>query len=91
LVVGTIYPDGKKASSRVEIMLANNEGKWYGEGLGDIWDYRVQIQENAFFNQPGNYVFTIQQNMRQDPLPGIMAIGLRIENSGLKKAGPATP
>jgi gliding motility-associated lipoprotein GldH len=91
LVVGTIYPDGKKASSRVEIMLANNEGKWYGEGLGDIWDYRVQIQENAFFNQPGSYVFTIQQNMRQDPLPGIMAIGLRIENSGLKKAGPATP
>jgi len=91
LVIGTQYPDGTEASRRVEIMLANDEGKWYGEGLGDIWDYRTLIQENAIFTQQGVYVFTLEQNMRQDPLPGIMAVGLRIENSGLKKAGGAIP
>lgn len=80
LQVSTQFPDGTKASRRVEIMLANDEGKWFGEGLGDIWDFRSLIQENAFFNQPGTYTFTIEQNMRQDPLPGIMAVGLRVEN-----------
>lgn len=85
LQVGTQFPNGTKASRRVEIMLANDEGKWYGEGLGDIWDFRSLIQENAFFNNPGTYTFTIEQNMRQDPLPGIMAIGLRVENMGMDR------
>lgn len=85
LVVGTQLPDGTKASRRIEITLANDEGKWFGEGLGDIWDYRTMIQENAFFTLPGSYTFTIEQNMRQDPLLGIMSVGLRIENTQYKK------
>ena len=85
LLVGTRFPDSTSASKRIEITLANEEGKWYGEGLGDIWDYRSMIQENAFFNAPGTYTFSIEQDMRQNPLPGIMAIGLRIENTGIKK------
>jgi len=53
--------------------------------LGDIWDYSTRIQENAFFTQPGLYTFSLEQNMRQDPLPGIMAIGLKVENTNLHK------
>lgn len=85
LIVDTHFPSGDTASSRIEIMLANDEGKWYGEGLGDIWDFRTQIQENSFFRLPGTYTFSIRQNMRQDPLPGIMAVGLRVENTGMKR------
>jgi gliding motility-associated lipoprotein GldH len=85
LLVSTGFPDSTVSSKRIEIMLANKEGKWFGEGLGDIWDYRTLIQENAFFTTPGNYTFTLTQNMRQDPLPGIMSIGVRIENTGIRK------
>ena len=88
LLVGTQFPNGTKASRRIEIMLANDEGKWYGEGMGDIWDFRSLIQENAFFEQPGVYTLTIEQNMRQDPLPGIMSVGLRVENTGVRKSAP---
>src|SRR4029078_1910647 len=51
LMISTQFPDGTKSSRRIEVMLANGEGKWFGEGLGDIWDYRTLIQENAFFTQ----------------------------------------
>lgn len=86
LLVGTQFPDSTGASKRIEIMLANEEGKWFGEGLGDIWDYRSLIQENAYFNKPGTYVFSLEQNMRQDPLPGIMSVGIRIENTGIHRS-----
>ncbi|MFI5135053.1 MAG: gliding motility lipoprotein GldH [Chitinophagales bacterium] len=85
LIVGTKFPGGTSASRRIEVMLADEEGKWFGEGLGDIWDYRSLMQENAFFNKPGTYTFSLEQNMRQDPLPGIMSIGMRIENTGIHR------
>ena len=83
LIVSTKFPDGTTASRRIEVMLADEEGKWFGEGLGDIWDYRSLIQENAFFDKPGTYTFSLEQNMRVDPLPGVMSIGMRIENTGI--------
>ena len=86
LIVSTKFPDSTFASKRIEIMLANQEGKWFGEGLGDIWDYRSLIQENAFFDKPGTYTFSLEQNMRQDPLPGIMSVGIRIENTGIHRS-----
>lgn len=86
LEIHTQFPDSTTISRRIEIMLANDEGKWYGEGLGDIWDFRELVQENAFFEKPGTYTFTLTQNMRQDPLPGIMSVGLRVENMGLGKS-----
>lgn len=88
LQIGTEFPDGTNANRRMEIMLANDEGKWHGEGLGDIWDFRALVQENAFFKSGGTYTFTLAQNMRQDPLPGIMAVGLRVEKTGIQKNSP---
>ena len=85
LMVRTTFPDGKQLSKRVEVPLANDDGAWYGEGLGDIWDAQHLIQQGAFFEQPGKYTFDLEHNMRKDPLPGIMAIGLRVENTGIRK------
>ncbi|HYV91423.1 MAG TPA: gliding motility lipoprotein GldH [Chitinophagales bacterium] len=89
-MISTKFPDGTKSSRRIQVMLANDPGKWFGEGLGDIWDYRTLIQENAFFTEPGTYIFSLEQNMRQDLLPGIMAVGIRVENTGLHKIGSSS-
>ncbi len=79
LQMGLTFPDGLHHTRPLEVPLADESGRWLGNGLGDIWDYRVRIQENAYFPQKGLHRFTIQHNMRHDPLPAIMAVGLRIE------------
>lgn len=85
LMVRTTFPDGKQISKRIEIPLANDVGAWYGEGLGDIWDVQQLIQQGAFFNKVGKYTFELEHNMRTDPLAAIMAIGIRVENTNLKR------
>ncbi len=85
LFVSTTLPDGSTLKKRVEIPLANSEGKWFGEGTGDVWDASYLIQQNTFFDKAGKYIFTLEQNMRQDPLPGIMAMAVRIEKTEVAK------
>lgn len=80
----TTFPDGKTISSRVELPLADKDGKWHGDCLGDICDANILIQEKALFNQLGKYKLTFEQIMRNkslnlDQLPSIMAIGLKVE------------
>ncbi len=80
----TTFPDGKTISSRVELPLADKEGKWYGDCLGDICDMNISIQEKTLFNQIGKHKITFQQIMRNkslniDDLPAIMVIGLRVD------------
>ncbi len=72
-------PDGKTTSERVELNLADEEGKWFGQGVNNIWDARILLQSDTRLNEPGKYIFTLEQDMREDPLPGIMAVGIRIE------------
>jgi len=82
VVMHTKFPTGEKLEKRVELPLAEKDGKWHGDCLGDICDARVPIQQNAYFETPGTYVFRIEQNMRQNPLGHVMAVGLRIERAG---------
>jgi gliding motility-associated lipoprotein GldH len=79
LFVNTRFPDGQIQRDTVECILASPEGKWLGDGLGDIWDNRVLFKKNVMFRQPGDYRFELIQAMRIDPLPGIMDAGIRIE------------
>lgn len=79
IIVHTTFPSGEKKEKRIELPLADESGKFFGEGMGDIWDYRILIQQNAIFPEAGKYKFELEQNMRQDPLPMIMSMGLRVE------------
>jgi len=54
-------------------------GKPLGDGLGDIFDHRVEALPIYKFQHPGYYRFKIQQYMRQDSLPLILSVGLRVE------------
>ena len=79
LFVNTTFPQGQVHRDTVECILASPEGRWLGEGLGDIWDNRILFKENVQFTQPGEYRFELNQAMRINPLPGIMDAGIRIE------------
>ncbi|WP_161596866.1 gliding motility lipoprotein GldH [Chitinophaga vietnamensis] len=84
LLIGTSYPgDSIPKEQRVELPLADATGKWGTKSnLDDIYEHRIPIQQRAIFNQPGTYKFTFEQNMRQNPLPYVMSVGLRIEKAG---------
>jgi len=81
LFVTTSYPDGAVKTDTMEVMLANSNGEWQGDGAGDIFDLKVPIKKNVRFPVAGHYKFEFTQAMRADPLPLIMDFGFEIEKS----------
>lgn len=75
----TKFPDGVVKRDTLELILADNSGKWLGDGAGDIWDNRILFKKGVRFPISGNYTFTFEQAMRMPKLPFIMDVGLRIE------------
>jgi len=67
----------------MECILANADGKWLGNGLGDIWDNKFLFKRNVKFQKPGTYEFVFNQAMRVDSLPMIMDAGLSVEKSAV--------
>jgi gliding motility-associated lipoprotein GldH len=81
LFVTTIAPSSHSIKDTVQIILADEKGKWLGKGLGDIWDNQQLYKENVRFAQKGKYVFEYEQAMRLEKLPYIIDVGLRIEKA----------
>ena len=74
-------PDGKQERDTVEIKLADETGKWLGDGLGDIWDNKILFKRNFRLPLTGTYIFEMEQAMRVNPLSYIMDAGIRIEKA----------
>lgn len=77
--IETVFPDGRQLEKRVNLVLSEPDGHWYGKCLGDNCDIRIPIQVNAIFPQTGKYIFKISQDMRVNPLPQIKSVGMYIE------------
>lgn len=62
------------------ILFDKKSGKPYGDGMGDIFDCRIQAPklQAIRFPRPGKYRWIISHSMRPDPLTGIMSIGVEI-------------
>ena len=81
LFIKTIFPNGKMSNDTLECILADENGKWLGSGMGDIYDNQIPFKKNVRFPDPGKYKFEIQHGMRSDVIPLIMDVGLRIEKT----------
>jgi len=85
LFINTQSPNGTNQVDTLETILSEKDGKWLGNGLGDIWDLQVDFK-TLRLEEVGAYRFNIEQAMRHgnlskiEQLPGVMEIGLRIEN-----------
>lgn len=85
LFINTRLPQGQLQRDTAECILATSDGKWLGEGLGDIYDNRILFKDRVRFPQVGEYRFDLIQAMRVNPLQGIMDAGIRIEKKQVKK------
>lgn len=78
--LGLRMPGADSATTQdFNIPLANNE-KWLGVGINDVYDRRVRLLSGPVrFPKTGMVEFTLQQIMRDNPLPGILQAGIRVE------------
>lgn len=68
-------------AQQVELILMDPKtGKPTGDGLGDIYSHQYQLLGNFVFPKQGEYVVKLKQYMRQDPLPEINSVGIRLED-----------
>jgi len=69
----------------IELILANKEGMWLGNGIGDVREFEFEYQNKKLFSKKGNYSFRFEQAMRYgvaekiQVLNNIIAVGLSIE------------
>jgi gliding motility-associated lipoprotein GldH len=82
LFVQTKSPDGKFITDTLQYYLADEKGKWYGKGFGDIHELKLPYKSNVFFPVKGIYQFNIRHGMRIEDLNGVFDFGLRIEKTG---------
>lgn len=81
----TRFPDGKRLTKPLSFDFFDAEGKVIGDCSGKTCRTDVTIQENAFFEKPGQYLITLEQFCRVDPLPGLKTVGLTVQKTGKKK------
>lgn len=78
-------PGGHLYTDTVECRLADATGRWYGKGTGFIFSDRFQAHilyklKNRFPRQ-GRYMFTLEQAMRSAALPGVLDVGISVEEA----------
>ena len=65
-----------------EYLFDQKTGKPFGtSGIGDIYDHQFPILKNYSFEKAGTYKIRLNQFMRMDTIPGILAVGVRLEKA----------
>jgi gliding motility-associated lipoprotein GldH len=77
------FPNGKIGRDTLGCDLADERGRWYGSGFGNLVDHRIGFREATSFPLTGSYTVTMRHAMRTDPLPGIEDVGFRLEAQAL--------
>ena len=60
-----------------DLALATNEN-WNVTGMDDIYEHRIELG-NAQTLKAGDYKFTVEQIMRENPLQNVFDVGIRVE------------
>lgn len=71
----------KKSTDTLNYILAEPNGTWLGKGFGDTKEILFQYKLNYKFPANGDYSIGIIQAMRNNNLPGIEDIGIKIETT----------
>jgi gliding motility-associated lipoprotein GldH len=76
-----VAPDSSELSAHLhELHLMDSKtGKPAGKGSSDTYDLQALALKDISFPQVGTYRLQLTQYMRRDPLPNIMAVGIRVE------------
>jgi gliding motility-associated lipoprotein GldH len=86
LIVSMNFPHGKTVTDTLEYRMANPDGSWMGQGIGDVKENKLFYKEHVSFFEDGIYTITIAQAMRNNgevegvtKLEGITDVGFSVE------------
>jgi gliding motility-associated lipoprotein GldH len=79
LFVTTTSPMGFSVRDTLELVLADQRGKWVGKGTADVYTSKHPFKLNVRFPYRGIYSFDIQQALWDVDLRNISDIGLQID------------
>jgi gliding motility-associated lipoprotein GldH len=68
--------------ARFDLTLATADKGWLGSGMDDIYEHRIALtpsDQQLYFRNSGDYTFSVEQIMREDPLENVLDVGIRIE------------
>jgi len=71
-------PTGISRRDTVELIIADDRGKWMGNGFGDIKLVSKEYRRAILFPYKGMYSFEVEQGMRIPEIP-VTDVGIRIE------------
>lgn len=79
--------DSIAKKERINITLAESSGKWMGRGMGEIYEQHMPLNlgDSIRIGKAGTYTVSFEQNMRINPLPEVLNVGLRVEKTGISK------
>lgn len=81
LFIQTTSPEGYTVKDTFEVMLANDKGRWYGSGWGDVYENSVPYKRFVRFPKSGTYTIELQQAMRSRNLQHITDIGIEVKTA----------
>lgn len=78
--VYTQVPGDSVRKERLDLRLATDDKGWLGSGMDDIFEHRIPItREPVALPRTGQYTFTLEHIMREEPLQHMMNAGIRVE------------
>ena len=83
--IHTQFPNGTRLSKPLSLELADRAGIWQGDCNAKTCTIEIPIQEGAYFNQPGKYVITMEQFMRDSLVKGVQSVTLKLAEMGEQK------
>lgn len=74
-------PSGEERSMDYSFRVKDDENKFLGEGMGDLWDIELPIRKAYRFSEKGIYKFEIENKMTKYETPGIVEVGIVVRKS----------
>ena len=81
LFVEMTSPSNKFFKDTVEVILADNQGKWRGNGIGNVWTNQFPLLQNVKLLESGEYKILVIHGMRHENLKAISDVGIRVEKT----------
>ncbi|NJC25231.1 gliding motility lipoprotein GldH [Neolewinella antarctica] len=78
LLIYTDLPTGRRTKQSVSLDLSGDFGAWNGDCSGERCELTIPILLNTRYQQAGRYGITLEQYSREETLPAIYAMGLRL-------------
>ncbi|QBQ39637.1 gliding motility lipoprotein GldH [Sphingobacterium psychroaquaticum] len=71
-------PKVQDTAYRYEVKFAELDGRWMGKNAGSLYSNEVLVKKDFTFPDTGLYHFSVEQNMRENPLKHIADIGIKL-------------